>query len=186
MEISDRGKYLAGGATVFLFLTVLLAASAVTFSEGSVLGSDQDVTIEKNFTQGDTVTKPLSVSTDLQPDTDHSDGSIRYLYGKTTVVKDGQTVSESDWKQLDSQSFSKEFSQTFSDSGEYGYVLVLAKAESSYDAATGSWSEYDITRLDDSSYFFRVKAAPEPPSPDSSLQAFFDDLLGGLLSLVGL
>jgi len=181
MELSERQRYAGVGVAVLLVFGVLAVAGS-NFFEGSAF-TTADIDFQDNYTQGATVTEELSVSTSVEPDTSYSDGSITYIYGKTSVVKNGNTISESDWQDVEGPTFSKQFSRTVSDTGEYGYVVVLAKAESSYES--GSWSDYNITRLDDSSYFFRVESAPEPPSPENSLQSFFDDLLGGLFQLIG-
>jgi len=181
MELSDRQRYAGIGVAILLIFGVL-GVAATNFSQGSAF-TTSDINFQDNYTQGSTVTQQLSVSTSVEPDTSYSDGSTTYIYGKTSVVKDGNTISETDWQQVNGQTFSREFSRTVSDPGNYGYVVVLAKAESTYEPGSG-WSDYNITRLDDSSYFFRVESAPEPPSPDNSLQAFFDNLLGGLFQLI--
>lgn len=183
MDLSSRQQYLIG-AVLSILVVSALAVTAVKFTEGSVVPGNEDISLAENYTQGATVSQELSASTSVQPDTEYNDGKVTYIYAKSTVVKEDQTVSESDWVQVDDQSFSKQFSRTFSEPGEYGYVVVLAEAEATYDPGTGSWSNYKITRLDESSYFFRVQSAPEPPVPNNSLQAFFDDLLDGILSLI--
>lgn len=164
-------------------LAVVVFFGAIFFTQGSISGAD--IEYDANYTVGDQIDKELSVSTTVSQDNDHSDGSVRYLYAKHFVLDGGQVVDDSSWKQLSSQSYSHEFSNTYSSTGDRVYVVVLAKAESEFDRQRNAWTEYDITTLERQDYAFSVERAPAPPSPDKSLSSWFSSLITSIFEVFG-
>jgi len=149
----------------------------------SILPTFSTVSID-SYNIGDTVTKTLTVSnSSVVVDKNYADGDVNYVYAEWIIIKDGSEYQSGDWVELSSPSYSKHFSQSFSQPGRYAFVVVMVSANSTYDSSTGKWLHYTVSKVGEAEYLFTVNA-PEPSDPLSALMEFFNNLLSSLVGLI--
>ena len=136
-----------------------------------------------SYNVGDTVTKSLTVeNSSTQIDSDYSDGTVNYVYAKWVIFKDDAVYQSGTWVDLNSPTYTHQFSLVASSPGKYAFVVVLVSASSTFDETANKWSDYTVSKVGTEQYAFTVNA-PNPPVPSNALADFFNNLLQSLLDV---
>jgi hypothetical protein len=170
-----------------IFFLLLILATASNFTQGTIAGSEPGV-VQANYSTGQQINKQITVSRtdDIRVDTNDDDGDVLYVYVKEMILDgSGNVIQQSDWKRYEYVTYEATFEKQFDTTGERSFVAIMATAESSYNSATGEWSDYNITEIDRTVYTFNVRETPDAPSPDNSLSSFLDNLIQDILQLLG-
>lgn len=137
-----------------LLLTSLSVAQTTTIPEA------------EHYPLPSTVTQTLTVTSAKQVDTNYDDGNVLYLYGKWVLIKDEVILDSNgeDGEQLSTSTFSKTFTWTFDQSGNYVYSMIIRSASREYDYTTHTWGNYVYETEGTAVYPFTV-GFPEPTQP---------------------
>lgn len=161
-----------------------------------------------SYLVGQSVSGDVVTGTTVQPDYNHEDGSVRYYFTKSILTKDGNIIDQSDWNKVNyAPSFDggqtvdlvaqSSIDRTFDQTGDYSYKVLVAKANSTYNWNGGSgeyyeenqtersWSDYDVSQIDEKTYAFQVVQADQTDSPLNALQNFFDSVIDDILGSIG-